>query len=226
MHRLASRHLALLSGAIALGLLSGGCGENKSTEPDREILIPTASISVDGSSADWAGVSPVATDGQGDDGSEWSGADLKALYIAQNAASDTIYAMLQFWDGVPNTDMASGVSTDGDAQNPDVELGYQIAFNAWHMQPPIAEIFARFDTNEGKWYQWDTGTAAGVDKDSVTVAAAEVIEFRFSASVLGRPDRCIVGGSVVTSAFPYGGPNARDYIPDTPTISTPEIRFR
>ena len=60
-----------------------------------DIDIPFRTITVDGSADDWSGISPVATDNQGDTTGP-AGTDLKAVYVAMD--SNFLYFRMDIWD--------------------------------------------------------------------------------------------------------------------------------
>lgn len=60
--------------------------------------IPNATITTDGATGDWQGVSPMAGDWQGDSSPAYTGDDIRALYIAKDV--DNLYLRLDLWENV------------------------------------------------------------------------------------------------------------------------------
>lgn len=65
------------------------------------IIIPFASITLDGNPPEWGSIDPVCIDAQGDDNTAYTGADIKSFKFAQD--SNYLYVMADFYDGIPNT---------------------------------------------------------------------------------------------------------------------------
>lgn len=65
------------------------------------LTIPTATIIVDGDTADWNGITAAVTDPQGDDSLSYTGADIKAIYLAKDAIN--LYIRLDLYENAnPN----------------------------------------------------------------------------------------------------------------------------
>ena len=111
---------------------------------DRGVRVPVASITVDGQRQDWSGVPPAATDRQGDDPSRFSGADAKALCIAQDVSRATLYVMLDFWDGRPNPDLASGAVPGSGGGSSNILMGYMAFLDNSNDGRYEGELFARY----------------------------------------------------------------------------------
>ena len=65
------------------------------------ITIPTATIIVDGDTADWNGITTAAADPQGDDSPSYTGDDIKSIYLAKD--NTNLYLRLDLYDNAnPN----------------------------------------------------------------------------------------------------------------------------
>lgn len=62
------------------------------------LVIPSVTIAVDGSVADWSGISALAMDPQNDSSAAYIGDDVKALYIAKDATN--LYVRMELWESV------------------------------------------------------------------------------------------------------------------------------
>jgi len=71
--------------------------------PPLPVIIPIASIVLDGNPSDWSNIDTVYIDAEGDDDTDYTGADIKSFKFAQD--SDFVYVMADFYDGVPNEDL-------------------------------------------------------------------------------------------------------------------------
>lgn len=49
------------------------------------VIIPTASITLDGNPSDWSSIDSVCTDAQGDDNTGYTGADIKSFKVPKRA---------------------------------------------------------------------------------------------------------------------------------------------
>lgn len=63
---------------------------------------PHATITVDGDPSDWTLFEPAVEDPEGDDPSDFSGVDIKELYVANDDSK--LYVMCSFWDGGPSVE--------------------------------------------------------------------------------------------------------------------------
>ena len=67
-------------------------GNNNTNTP---LIIPTATITIDGNTADWNGISPLATSPQGNGSPAYPGSDIKSLYVAKD--NTNIYFRMELW---------------------------------------------------------------------------------------------------------------------------------
>ncbi len=192
---------------------ASGCkdAEKPNSEDDdtTDFNVPIAAITMDGSADDWAGIAPAAMDAEGDDASALSGADAKGLYFAQSPDHSMIYVMMNFWDGPPSSVLASGSTSDGDAQHPDALMGYQVFFDANNDGTHDGEMFVRYDELSGGWYAYSFGPGT----PHTVLAVGSVLEFAFPWTTLGSPAQTYVLGCVDYSAWS----DRREYVPDLPT---------
>jgi hypothetical protein len=68
-------------------------------------VVQTATITVDGSTADWTGIAPVITDTTGD--SATAGTDISRVYLAKDASN--IYARIDLANGTPAGSLYFGI---------------------------------------------------------------------------------------------------------------------
>ncbi len=201
------RILGILFAIFLTACGSGGGSGGEDGNLITEFNVPIADITVDGNRDDWLAVNPAATDAEGDDISSFTGADAKGLYIAQSSDGSTIYVMMDFYDGSPNSLLASSSTTDGNQQWPNVAMGYQVFFDENNDGTYDGELFARFDPNSGQWFQY---VGIGWAIVNAQVAAGNVLEFSFPISEIGSPTQTYFKANVNTSAFP----EQRENIPD------------
>lgn len=65
------------------------------------LIIPTATITLDGDTSDWTGITEAVTDPQGDDSNLYTGDDIEALYLAKDF--NNLYIRLDLYDNAnPN----------------------------------------------------------------------------------------------------------------------------
>ena|GEM_PF-6170444 len=205
----------MITFSVVLVVLQGSCSK-KGVSP---LDVPSGKMTVDGSRDDWTYIVPIANDPEGDDQSTFTGADAKGLYVAQDT-SGMIYVMIDFWDGSPNPEMASGVTKDGDETHPDEKMGYQVFFDDRAIKDirlhPKWELFGRYDTLAAEWFIWVPGDWA---IDNAVVAGGEVLEFSFPHSEIGYSSPVHIKAHVNTSAHS----ERREMIPDSEGWVT--IRF-
>ncbi|MCI0515194.1 T9SS type A sorting domain-containing protein [candidate division KSB1 bacterium] len=98
-----------------------------------QITILTRTIQVDGNPSDWIGINPLVEDPQADAAPNYTGDDLKAIYVAMDTFH--LFIRLDLWD-VVNPQFQNGNSTDAGRYNlqiynngtwPNLELG--LAYN-------------------------------------------------------------------------------------------------
>ena len=80
-----------------------------------DCLLPAfaeASITLDAQVGDWAEVAPFALDAQGDDSPQFTGDDLRAVYLAQS--SEDLFVRVDLWEDV-NTNFGNGLPTKNTA---------------------------------------------------------------------------------------------------------------
>ncbi len=146
------------------------------------VSLPTAAIVVDGDPGDWAGIAPVINDPQGDDSPHYTGDDIQAMYIAEDA--EHLYVRMDLWEdasqrfgnGPAPEDGRYEIRIHGDTMVNDFEFG--IAYDGYGIQ------------------QWGLG-ANGSNGTNVPpelrgpefVGVHEnVIELRVPLASLGNPD--------------------------------------
>ena len=79
----------------------GNYWEIQTTWNYTSVDIDLETLTVDGSSSDWTGLTPVVTDPSGDDTTSYDGADIHNIYAA--ADDSMLYLAADFWDGAPDT---------------------------------------------------------------------------------------------------------------------------
>ena len=124
--------------ADSSGILLGAFSE---TPEFAEIVISTATITVDGDPADWSGIDTLVSDPQGDDSPAYTGDDIQALYIAKD--SDNLYVRMDLWDSV-NTNFGNGpspnegryvirIDNDGPFKSMHLGIAYDQASSQWSL---------------------------------------------------------------------------------------------
>ena len=161
----------------------GPDGDANGDEDDLTCSLPafaSANITLDGEVGDWAGVDPFEVDEQGDDSPDFTGDDLRALYVAQSATH--LFMRLDLWENV-NTNFGNGPI--------DEEYGryaLELASDA-----PIDHMFLgiAFDRDGGVWSLGHNGASAeapaGLEGPSFVSVAGSVIEFGASLDLIGDP---------------------------------------
>jgi hypothetical protein len=106
---------------------------------------PIASITVDGDGSDWAALSPVIRDQQGDDTTGADGVDIRDLYAATDGTN--LYLMVNFWDGPPDSGWAMGdywaytfVIDEDEGWYYAFSLGYFPDPVQWLLSSPIVDL--------------------------------------------------------------------------------------
>lgn len=165
-------------------------------------LLPTAQIIVDGNSSDWSNISPAMTDSTGDsEASQYQGTDVKTVYMAMNAARDTLYFRIDF-NGVPNADdcINCGAPSDG-------LIKYAVAFD-----DPSILFFGtwtydwQIGFDNGRFWIWDLRgqkdydntnnmTVYTYDQTPAAFAVGSVVEFSIPLDMMENPFK--------VSAYPY-----------------------
>ncbi len=141
---------------------------------------PQASITLDAQVGDWAGVAPFALDEQGDDSSQFTGDDLRAVYVAQS--SEDLFVRVDLWEDV-NRNFGNGP--------PDEEYGrYNVLINSVGSFPHLVAGIA-FDRDVGEWSVGHNGANGvapdGLEGPTFVSVAGSVIEFGVPLSLIGNP---------------------------------------
>ena len=169
---------------------------------DDYVLPPTAHITVDGNSSDWMGIAPVSTERTGDSlASQYDGTDIKTVYMAMNAARDTLYFRIDL-NGVPNADdcINCGAPSDG-------LIKYAVAFD----DPSILSFGTwtydwQIGFDNGRFWIWDLRgqkdydntnnmTVYTYDQTPAAFAVGSVVEFSIPLDMMENPFK--------VSAYPY-----------------------
>jgi hypothetical protein len=81
--------------------------EDGKREEEKAVVIPTATIKVDGRTADWSSVPPLIQDSSGDNWGAVSktGTDIRRVYLARD--SDDLYVRFDLMGGGPNSKLSS-----------------------------------------------------------------------------------------------------------------------
>jgi hypothetical protein len=173
---------------VLLPVLIVGVGCEPLLDPDGEVreddcflsAFSEASISLDGQVEDWAGVEPLATDPQGDDSPQFTGDDLRAVYVAQT--SQDLFVRVDLWENV-NTNFGNGP--------PDEEFGrYAIRLNNVGSFPSMSVGIA-YDSDRGEWSAGHNGASTGVpiglEGPTFVAVVGSVIEFGVPLSLIDNP---------------------------------------
>jgi hypothetical protein len=176
--------------ALPVLLLTGGCGDSlgpdeieDGNEDDDCTLaaFPSASITLDAQVGDWSGVEPFASDPRGDDSPDFTGDDIRALYVGQ--ASGDLFVRIDLWEDV-NTNFGNGP--------PDEEYGrYEIDILVAGA-PDDMSIGIAYDKDRGEWSVGHNGANSGLTPAALVgptfaAVAGSVIEFRAPFTLVGDP---------------------------------------
>jgi hypothetical protein len=106
---------------------------------------PYTSITVDGNGSDWAALTPVIQDQQGDDTTGSDGADIRDIYAASDGTN--LYLMANFWDGPPDSQWALwdpwaySFVIDDDVARWDMGVGYEtVPTSYWNLSSSIIDL--------------------------------------------------------------------------------------
>ncbi len=189
------------------------CKDSQKPNPEDDLNtdfnVPIAAITMDGNADDWAGIAPAAMDAQGDDTTALSGADAKGLYIAQSPDRSTIYVMMNFWDGPPDSLLASGSTTDGDSPTSrrfDGISGLLRQQQRRYSQRRNARALRR---GFGRLVRLQLSLRGILTPCS---PLEDVLEYAFPWTAIGSPAQTYVLGCVNYSAWN----DRREYVPDFP----------
>ncbi len=165
-------------------------------------LLSTAEIIIDGNLSDWSNISPAMTDSTGDsEASQYQGTDLKTVYMAMNAARDTLYFRIDV-NGVPNADDCINCDAPSDGL-----IKYAVAFD----DPPILSFGTstydwQIGFDNGQSWIWDlrgqkdydntnNKTVYKYNQTSAAFAVGSVVEFSIPFDMIENPFKL--------SAYPY-----------------------
>ena len=157
-----------------------GCGSSVDEDDCRLPAFPDASITLDGQVGDWAGVEPFALDAQGDDSPQFTGDDLRAVYVAQS--SEDLFVRVDLWEDV-NTNFGNGP--------PDEENGrYNLRLD--NVGPfHDLNVGIAFDVDRGEWSVGHNGAnssaPSGLEGPTFVSVAGSIIEFGVPLSLIGNP---------------------------------------
>ena len=157
-------------------------------------LLSTAQIIVDGNSSDWSNISPAMTDSTGDSkASQYQGTDVKTVYMAMNAARDTLYFRIDL-NGVPNADDCINCDVPSDGL-----IKYAVAFD----DPSILSFGTwsydwQIGFDNGRFWIWDLRgqkdydntnnmTVYAYDQTSAAFAVGSVVEFSIPLDMMENP---------------------------------------
>ena len=169
------------------GIFMGAWGH---TPEILELEIPTQNIDVDGDPNDWTGIDALATDPQGDDPINFTGDDIQALYVAQDA--ENLYIRMDLWENV-NTDFRNEQTPFGGR--------YILAISITRYDIPMYFGIAYSDTLD----QWSLGhngssedVPEGLEGPEYVGVNNNVIELRIPfASIDNATDFSMIAGYVI-----------------------------
>lgn len=191
-------------------LISTTCGGSSSGST--ALTIPTATITVDGNTTDWSGISALATDPQGGDSStSYTGDDIKDIYVAKD--STNLYISMDLWENA-NTNFGNGPSPhEGD---------YRVRINSNSSTYPTLELTTSYFYC-GQWslYCNDSGSSSEIPSliqgPSYVGVNGSVIEFKVPLSVIGNPtDFYSISGEVNDCCAHSDPPTVLDEVTATP----------
>lgn len=142
-----------------------------------QFQVPVASITVDGSTSDWAGIQPALTDRGGDAYSGPAGSDITALYLARD--STKVYLRIDVTNGPPDSSVDFDISF---YTNCFFNAGDRfVGINFWAPQCAVEQYTS--STSGGSHTTLATGTL---------VTQGNVIEASVPLSALNPPSPCYV----------------------------------
>ncbi len=156
--------------------------------------IPTASITVDGSAADWAGVSAYIQDDAGDilDPGAPAGADVLSVKLAYSADYSKLYILWQLAANA-STDVWYRLFLDNNANDEGDEPGdYQIDASYWGSSWDV--VSQSWDEDEN-WYN--------VAEGGVIAVSGSVVELSVNCSAVGLPAKTNARGRTMEAVSPY-----------------------
>ncbi|MBX3717878.1 MAG: hypothetical protein KF738_17910 [Burkholderiales bacterium] len=191
------------------------------------LALPSLTISLDGATADWSGVAPLATDAPGDalrsyTGSALAGSDIRALYAAGDAGN--LYIRLDLWDAF-NASFGNGPAPNRGS--------YRFRIESDSATYPVLDLGVAFGVYDGlpgygQWvlgYNGSNGAAPPALQGASFVAVnGSVLELRIPRAMIGSPanvyrimafvtDCCAPEGFNILDAVAIGG--AGDTTPPT-----------
>ena len=171
-------------GVVVLVLGVTACDSSSTpTSPDefgcRLPAFSVASITLDGQVGDWAGVEPLALDEQGDDSPQFTGDDLRAVYVAQS--SEDLFVRVDLWE---NVNRAFGNGTIQDRED-----------GRYHIRlknvGPFPEMEVGIAFTKAQWSVGHNGASSGVpdglEGPTFVAVFGSVIEFGAPLSLIGNP---------------------------------------
>jgi len=181
-----------------------------------EMVIPTASITVDGNADDWNGFKPIMTDPEGDSANV-QGSDLKALYALND--SNFLYLMLEVYNN-PNGSRGSVqyvFEVTNNVDSPflkwDYEIGAEAQGNTWLWN------LTEYDTRAN--YKDLNPYGRSLRPQGVEAVGKAVFEMKIPLYIIGNPKNMIIRARTQ----PQGGGDFYDDMPGAKFITKPSIIF-
>ena len=154
-------------------LISTTCGGSTA------LTIPTATITVDGNTTDWNGISALATDPQGDSSTSYTGDDINALYGAKD--STNLYIRMDLWENA-NTNFWNFPSPNNG------RYAFEIKNNGSYNQLYLG---VAYDSNISQWSVGFNGsngsTPSTLQGTSFVGVSGSVIELKVPLADIGNP---------------------------------------
>jgi len=159
----------VLNGIFSDSTTNNDIARELELEPSGNFNVPTATIDIDGSEADWLAITPdgdevVFTDVSGDGDPARTGTDLEKLYLAKD--DDYLYIGMTLHDGNPDTDVNTRFS-----------LRLRSREDSWW---PLVEVSAHYDS---VWWvsswsgSYEGSAAAGTNFIEWRVPIADITDY-------------------------------------------------
>ena len=155
-----------------------------------EIIIPTATITVDGDPGDWTGIDPLVSDPQGDDSPDYTGDDIRALYAAQDA--EHLYLRMDLWENV---------NTNFQNEQPPND-GFYLLFVSSNADFEYMFMGITYDSVESAWRLGNNESLPqGLGGFEYVGVAGSVIELKIPFAMIGTPTTYSeIVGNIITAA--------------------------
>ncbi|MDZ7341560.1 MAG: T9SS type A sorting domain-containing protein [candidate division KSB1 bacterium] len=182
-----------------------------------DFQIPFQSIIVNGDVSDWVGLAPLVTDPQGDDTLNYPGADIQAIYAAQDG--NHLFLRMDLWENANTNFRNTAPPEDG-------RYGFEIETNGPYsdLHPGIC-----YDGVNLRWSLGYNGSnwnmPSGLEGPEFVGVNGNHIELKLPLSLIGNPTKYYrIEGIVSNYSYESGTELDRARIQAT-EIFTPEVEY-